>query len=182
MLAFALVISHALALSLEAASVPALRNPRLRDPMPGGVLAGYAGDTGLDIGGKKLPVFAIAAGTVEYAEWGHTRWIGPRDTAYCVRIALDEPLAYRGRRITHVYYAHLSALEFAQAEGANEADEKHHVASGERLGTSGIANGSWHLHLGLLLDANVEQDDWDYILSEGEVRLVLGGYKNGERF
>jgi murein DD-endopeptidase MepM/ murein hydrolase activator NlpD len=163
---------------LGSADVPVLRNARLRDPMPGGILSGYTGDTGLDIGGRRLPVFALASGTVEYAEWGHTRWVGPRDTAFCVRIALDEPLPYRGHVITHVYYAHLSGLEFVQAEGA---EERRHVAAGERLGTSGIANGSWHLHLGLLLDGNVEQDDWAYILGEAEVRSVLGGYKNGQR-
>src|ERR1700722_18909368 len=94
-----LLLSH---MWLDAVAVPTLRDTRFRDPMPGGVLGGYAGDTGLDIGGKTLPIYAIAAGTLDYAEWGHTRWVGPKDTAYCIRIALDEPVAYRGRRITHV--------------------------------------------------------------------------------
>jgi murein DD-endopeptidase MepM/ murein hydrolase activator NlpD len=174
-LAFLLLVSH---LWLDAAPAPTLRDPRFRDPMPGGVLGGYAGDTGLDIGGSRLPVHAIAAGTVDYAEWGHTRWVRPRDTAFCVRIALDEPVPWRGHRITHVYYAHLSGLELTQPEGAVP---RRHVAAGERLGTSGIANGSWHLHLGLLLDGHVEQDDWEYILREDEVRAVLGGYENGQR-
>jgi murein DD-endopeptidase MepM/ murein hydrolase activator NlpD len=175
-LALLLLVSH---LSLEASPVPALRDARFRDPMPGGVLGGYAGDTGLDIGGTRLPVYAIAAGTVDYAEWGHTRWVGPRDTAYCVRIALDAPIPWRGHRITHVYYAHMSALDVTQPETPPPA-ARLHVAAGERLGTSGIANGSWHLHLGLLLDGHVDQDDWDYILHEDEVRAVLGGYRNGQ--
>jgi murein DD-endopeptidase MepM/ murein hydrolase activator NlpD len=175
--ALGLVLSS-LALPMDAAAVPSLRDARFRDPMPGGVLGGYAGDTGLDIGGKKLPVYAIAAGTIDYAEHGHTRWVGPRDTAYCVRIAFDAPVEYRGHKITHAYYAHMSGLEFTQAEGATE---RRHVAAGDRLGTSGIANGSWHLHLGLLLDGQVEQDDWQYILREDEVRVVLGGYGNGQR-
>jgi murein DD-endopeptidase MepM/ murein hydrolase activator NlpD len=170
-----LLLSH---LWLDAVAVPTLRDTRFRDPIPGGVLGGYSGDTGLDIGGRKLPVYAIAAGTVDYAEWGHTRWQGPKDTAYCVRITLDEPVTYRDHKITHVYYAHMSAVDAEQAEGAAKP---RHVAAGERLGTSGIANGSWHLHLGLLLDGKVEQDDWAYILREGEVRGVLGGYKNGQR-
>jgi len=148
--------------------------------MPGGVLGGYSGDTGLDIGGSRLPVYAIAAGTLDYAEWGHTRWVGPRDTAYCARITLDAPIAWHGHQITHVYYAHMSGLEVTQPE-RTPAPERRHVAAGERLGTSGIANGSWHLHLGLLLDGHVEQDDWDYILREDEVRTALGGYKNGQR-
>ena len=75
--------------------------------------------------------------------------MGPKDTAYCARIALDTPIDYHGHKITHVYYAHMSALEFVQHEGAAS---KRHVDAGEKLGTSGIANGSWHLHLGLLLD------------------------------
>ncbi len=140
-------------------------------------MAGYYGDTGLDIGGVKLPVYAVAAGTLDYSEWGHTRWRGPKDTAYCVRLALDAPVPYKTHKITHVYYAHMSALEYAQAEGASE---RRHVAAGEKLGTSGVANGSWHLHLGFLLDNQVEQDDWTYILREDEVRSALGGYKNGE--
>ncbi|MGD0528458.1 MAG: hypothetical protein ABSE49_25200 [Polyangiaceae bacterium] len=170
-------------LALDAApapAVPLLRDPRFHDPMPGGVLGGYAGDTGLDIGGSRLPVYAIASGTLDYAEWGHTRWIGPRDTAYCARLTLDTPIPWHGHQITHVYYAHMSALELTQPE-STPADKRRHVAAGERLGTSGIANGSWHLHLGLLLDGQVEQDDWDYILREDEVRAALGGYKNGQR-
>ena len=155
-----------------------MRNARFVDPMPGGMMAGYQGDTGLDIGGVHLPVYAIAAGTLDYAEYGHTRWRGPKDTAFCLRLALDTPVAYKTHKITHVYYAHMSAVEFTQAEGAHE---RRHVAAGERLGTSGIANGSWHLHLGLLLDNQVEQDDWTYILREDEVRAALGGYKNGEK-
>jgi murein DD-endopeptidase MepM/ murein hydrolase activator NlpD len=179
-LALGLVVSQlvTLLLPLDVVAVPALQNGRFRDPMPGGVLGGYAGDTGLDIGGKKLPVYALASGTLEYAEWGHTRWIGPRDTAFCVRIAFDAPIAYRGHQITHAYYAHMSALDVTQAEGAAE---RRHVVAGEKLGTSGIANGSWHLHLGLLLDGRVEQDDWDYILREDEIRAVLGGYRNGQK-
>ncbi len=176
MLALALALTQLLA---DVLSVPpSLRDARFVDPMPGGVLGGYAGDTGLDIGGRRLPVYAIAAGTLDYAEWGHTRWTGPKDTAYCVRLALDAPIDYRGHRITHVYYAHLSQVAETQPEGARE---RRHVQAGERLGTSGIANGSWHLHLGLLLDGQVEQDDWTYILTEDQIRAVLGGYRNGQR-
>jgi murein DD-endopeptidase MepM/ murein hydrolase activator NlpD len=160
-----------------------MRDARFVNPMPGGAMAGYYGDTGLDIGGVKLPVYAVAAGTIDYAEYGHTRWRGPKDTAYCVRLALDTPVPWIGsdktksHKITHVYYAHMSGLEFTQAEGASD---RRHVVAGEKLGTSGVANGSWHLHLGFLLDNQVEQDDWTYILREDEVRAALGGYKNGE--
>jgi murein DD-endopeptidase MepM/ murein hydrolase activator NlpD len=154
-----------------------LRALQLHNPMPGGIFAGYVGDTGLDLVGSPRPVHAIAAATVDYAEKGHTRWTGPKDSPYCVRLAFDQPIAWKGRKITHAYYAHLSAVAFEQAEGAKK---KRHVAAGELLGTSGTARGVPHLHLGLLLDNEVEQDDWTFILREGEVRTVLGGYNNSE--
>lgn len=154
-----------------------IRSKTLHNPMPGGIFAGYAGDTGLDLVGAPRMVHAIAAATVDYAEKGHTRWTGPKDSPYCVRLTLDEPIPYKGRKITHVYYAHLSAVAFEQRESAAK---KRHVEAGEPLGTSGVARGVPHLHLGLLLDNEVEQDDWAFILREGEVRAVLGGYSNGE--
>ncbi len=152
--------------------------PALRNPMPGGLLAGYAGDTGLDIGGTSLPVYAVAAGTLDYSEPGHTRWRGKGDTPNSVRVRLDRPIPFRGRSITHMYYTHLSKLERVQAE---DAKEKVHVEAGDRLGVSGVGNGVPHLHLGFLLEGRVEQDSWEFILREGDVRAALGGYKNGER-
>lgn len=146
--------------------------------MPGGHLAGYPGDTGLDIGGDRLPVFAIASGTVEYAERGHTHWTGGRDTPLTIRIALDTPILEGKRRVTHVWYTHLSELAFEQPEDTPTASRRH-VASGERLGVSGVGNGVPHLHLGLLLEDHVAQDDWAFILREHEIRKVLGGYRNG---
>ncbi|MGZ5967129.1 MAG: hypothetical protein ACXWP4_05640 [Polyangiales bacterium] len=154
-----------------------LRVASLHSPMPGGVFAGYAGDTGLDLVGTPRPVYAIAAAKVDYAEKGHTRWLGPKDTPYCVRLTLDEPIAWKGHKITHAYYAHLSSVAFEQKEGVAKP---RHVKAGEALGTSGVARGVPHLHLGLLLDGQVEQDDWAFILREGEVRAALGGYTNGE--
>lgn len=154
-----------------------LRALKLHNPMPGGIFAGYAGDTGLDLVGAPRPVHAIAAATVDYAEKGHTRWTGPKDSPYCVRLTLDQPVVFKGQKVTHVYYAHLSGVAFEQAESATK---KRHVEAGETLGTSGIARGVPHLHLGLLLNNEVEQDDWTFILREGEVRAVLGGYTNGE--
>ncbi len=169
-------------LSVGADPSPQTLRSGLANPFPGGTMAGYAGDTGLDISGVKKPVFALASGTVDYSEWGHTLWRGPKDTAFCIRVTLDKPIPFSNGRasgkITHVYYAHLSALEFTQAE---HAEAPRHVSAGEKLGTSGIANGSPHLHVGLLLDGHVEQDDWKFILTESEVRKVLGDYKAGER-
>ena len=147
------------------------------NPIPGATFAGYVGDTGLDLASPPRAVYAIAAGTLDYAEEGHTRWRGPKDTPFSVRLTLDAPIAWKSRHITHVYYTHLSAVAVEQPEGALP---RHHVEGGERLGTSGVANGLPHLHLGLLLDGNVEQDSWDGLLVESDVRAALGGYKNGD--
>jgi hypothetical protein len=146
------------------------------NPMPGGVMAGYQADTGLDIAGSPRPVYALAAGTLDYSEPGHTLWTGPSDTANCVRFQLDAPIAWKGKLITHVYYAHLSQLASVQHEG--EAPRRH-VEGGELLGVSGIARHSPHLHIGLLLDGEVEQYRGTFLLAD-DVRKVLGGYRNGE--
>ena len=147
------------------------------DPLPKGVFSGYVGDTGLDIASPPRTVYAMAAGTMDYSEEGHTRWTGKSDTPNSIRIALDAPVPWKGHRITHLYYTHLSALVVVQPEGAKT---RHHVQAGEPIGTSGQANGMPHLHLGMLLDDHVEQDEWGTFLLEGEIRTVLGGYKNGD--
>jgi murein DD-endopeptidase MepM/ murein hydrolase activator NlpD len=172
--------------SVPAADVPAvppralsppLRDARFRSPMPGGYIGGWYGDTGLDIAGNHLPVYAIAAGTLDYAERGHTLWMTAPDTPMSVRIALDDPVPWKGHRVTHVYYTHMSRLEFEQAEGALV---HRHVEAGELIGTSGIGNHVPHLHVGLLMDGLVEQDTWEGIMREDEIRQLLGGYRNGE--
>jgi murein DD-endopeptidase MepM/ murein hydrolase activator NlpD len=146
------------------------------NPMPGGVMAGYQADTGLDIAGSPRPVYALASGTLDYSEPGHTLWTGASDTANCVRFALDAPIPWKGRQITHVYYAHLSKLAHLQPEGAAP---RRHVEAGELLGSSGVANHSPHLHIGFLLDGEVEQY-WGTFLLADEIRKVLGGYRNGD--
>ena len=176
----ALCSALALAAALHAPQGPLDRAPRrlpsgLASPMPGAFVAGYPVDTGLDLAGMKLPVHAIAAGTVDYAERGHSAWTSPRDSPFAVRIELDRPIPHRGRLVTHVWYAHLAELAFEQREGQSP---RRRVEAGERLGTSGVANGSWHLHLGLLLDGDVSQA-WGTFLPEGEVREVLGAPPDG---
>lgn len=144
----------------------------LFNPMPGGFTAGYPADTGLDLAGMKLPVHAIGAGRVDYAEAGHSLWTGRGDTDLAVRIELDQPLPLEdGRVVTHVWYAHLSELAFEQAEGVSD---RRRVEAGELLGVSGKANGMWHLHLGLLLGGDTSQR-WGSFLLEDEVREVLCG-------
>ncbi len=147
----------------------------LFNPMPGGYVAGYAEDTGLDIGGFRLPVYAVADGTLDYSEPGHTRWPGDDDKA--VRLELDEPIPFEGRLVTHVWYAHLYELTYLQRE---RTERRIRVRGGERLGTSGAANGSPHLHLGFLLDDWVGQR-WGTFLDEDEIRVLLGNYRKKER-
>jgi murein DD-endopeptidase MepM/ murein hydrolase activator NlpD len=160
--------------------VPRLRNQALFAPIAGGSMSGYAGDTGLDIAAKARTVYAIADGTLEYSENGHTRWTDAKrgDTPGSVRLRLSTPLAWRGHQVTHVYYTHMSKLTFAMAEGDEPATRVH---GGQELGTSGSARGMPHLHIGLLLDNHVEQDTWASLLTEDEIRQLFGGYKNGER-
>jgi murein DD-endopeptidase MepM/ murein hydrolase activator NlpD len=146
--------------------------------MPGGVFAGYQADTGLDIAGIHLPVYALASGTLDYSEEGHTLWTGPSDTPNCIRFELDTPIPWKGHLVTHVYYAHLSRLETVQHEG--EAPRRH-VEAGELLGVSGVARHSPHLHIGLLLDGQTAQAYWGTFLLADEIRKVLGGYRNGAR-
>jgi murein DD-endopeptidase MepM/ murein hydrolase activator NlpD len=149
----------------------------LSNPMPGGFMAGYRADTGLDIAGMGLPVFAIADGVVEYAEAGHTLWTGPGDTDRAIRIRLDQPIAFKDQKITHVWYAHMNELAFEQAQSSKQ---RRKVKAGEYLGTNGRANGMWHLHLGLLLDGDTSQG-WGTFLLEDEVRAVLCGMRAKQR-
>jgi hypothetical protein len=149
----------------------------LRSPMPGSFTAGYSADTGLDLAGIKMSVHAIADGKVIYAEAGHSLWSSPRDTDLAVLIELDEPLDAGDRKVTHVWYAHLSELAFEQPRLLSN---HRRVVAGERLGTSGVANGSWHLHLGLLLDGDTSQR-WGTFLLEDEARKVLCGLRARQR-
>ncbi len=155
-----------------------LRNPALRSPLPGGTLAGYRGDTGLDIAADRKPVFAVAPGTLDYSERGHTLWTSGKDTPNSVRLALETPIAWKGHKITHVYYTHMSALTHQMHEGT---EPRVVIKAGDALGVSGVGNGMPHLHIGFLLDGKVEQDSWDGILTEADVRVLFGGYRNGEK-
>lgn len=155
----------------------------LYNPMPGAFAAGYGADTGLDLAGMGQPVFAIAAGRVDYAEAGHTAWTSAHDDDRAIRIELDEPIVVTLAgteapvEVTHVWYAHLAELAFEQAEGVTD---RRRVAGGELLGRSGRANGMYHLHLGLLKDGDTTQA-WGTYLVEHEVREVLCGLRHRSR-
>jgi murein DD-endopeptidase MepM/ murein hydrolase activator NlpD len=172
-----LVMSVPLATTPPQQLSASLRNTNLRSPMPGGSVGGWYGDTGVDISGRFLPVYAVADGVLEYSEWGHTLWRGQGDTPFSVRLRLDHPITSGSHRVTHVYYTHLSSVVTVQPEASTT---KKHVVAGERIATSGIGNHVPHLHLGFLLDNQVEQDSWEFILREDAIRALMGGYRNGE--
>lgn len=140
----------------------------LSSPIPGAVTAGYAADTGLDLASPPRDVYAIASGVLEYSEEGHTAWRSSGDSPYAIRLRLDTPISVGDRRVTHVWYAHLSSV----VERVHEGDAPVRVVAGQRIGRSGSANGSPHLHLGLLLDGEVEQTSGTF-LREDAVRRVL---------
>ena len=152
---------------------PPERSERLpsgwNNPMPGGVMMGYPADTGLDIAGFRIPVYAVGAGRIVYSESGHTLWAGPRDDDNAVLLELDVPVPHRGRLITHVWYAHLSELKYDHPYGLPGPK----VAAGERLGTSGIANHCPHVHIGMLLDHHIRQR-YEWLLRDDEIRALLG--------
>ncbi|MFO0677170.1 MAG: hypothetical protein U0169_11605 [Polyangiaceae bacterium] len=148
----------------------------LRNPVPGGIFAGHPEGTGLDLADSPRPVHAVLGVTLDYAEWGHTRWKSPKDTAFSVRVKLEKPIPWRDRHVTHLYYTHLSSLTLERAESD---DSEIRIRGGQRLGTSGTANGSPHLHLGFLLDGNVEQDSWDGLLSDAQIPELFGRARNG---
>jgi murein DD-endopeptidase MepM/ murein hydrolase activator NlpD len=141
----------------------------LHNPMPGGVVAGYPVDTGLDLAQMPSPVYSIAAGRIVYSEGGHTRWKERHNSPYAVLVELDQPIPFAGRKITHAWYAHLSKLEREVPRGTTKGPR---VRAGEKLGVSGTANHVFHLHLGLLFDGVTDQR-WGSYLLEDEVRKVL---------
>lgn len=153
-----------------------LRNG-LFSPMPGGVFAGYSGDTGLDIAGDHLNIYAVASGTLDYSEHGHTMWVNPPDTGNSIRLRLDNPMTYNGRFITHIWMTHLSKLQYQVSNG----NPRVHVNGGDLLGVSGLGNKNPHLHIGFLLDNDVSQNNPHNYLSEDEIRKLMGNYNNGEK-
>lgn len=110
-----------------------------------GIDAGYKSDTGLDISAKVgTPVYAVADATIEYSEYGHTKWTSKNDTAYSVNIKLDKPVTINGTVYRYVYYTHLSKLVYSKKDGSTTVIKVH---KGDLIGYSGTANNSPHLHI-----------------------------------
>jgi hypothetical protein len=117
---------------------------------------GYAADTGLDIltpiGSK---VVSSVSGTLEYAEKGHVAQMGQDanpnmpgiQDQHSVRIALDKPFSYKGKKVNFFYATHLYDLAIGVK---NKKGIK--ISAGTPLGLSGVANKVPHVHVGYVED------------------------------
>ena len=110
----------------------------------------YEGDSGTDIGCPiRTPVFAVGDGTLIYAEWGHTMWQTPPDTAYSAKIKLDRPIKRNGRLYPYVFYTHLASVE--------RLVKGQRIKAGTQLGLSGVGNNVPHLHISFSEDLAVKK-------------------------
>jgi hypothetical protein len=151
---------------------------------------GYKEDTGLDImtpiGSK---VVASASGTLEYAEEGHVRQIGedvdPTTPGFqkqkSIRIKLDNPVEYQGKKYDYQYYTHLRGIDpsiFNQGTHSRTpgSQEPIRIEAGRYLGETGTAGGGPHLHTGFSADR--EQHNY---LNYQQVHDVLFGTKDTSR-
>jgi hypothetical protein len=148
---------------------------------------GYKEDTGLDImtpiGSK---VVASGSGTLEYAEPGHVRQIGedvdPTTPGFqkqkSIRIKLDNPIEYEGKKYQYQYYTHLREIDpsiynkgtMSRTPGSREPIR---IEAGQFLGETGTAGGGPHLHTGFSSDR--EQRN---VLNYQQVSDVLFGTKD----
>lgn len=99
------------------------------------------------------PVYAVANGTIQYSEWGHTVNKGSHETAYSVKIKLDKPFTRNGVKYICAYYTHMSKLVYDVPEKSNKSNTIH-VKPGDLIGYSGTANYCAHLHFSFEGDAS----------------------------
>lgn len=135
---------------------------------------GYAADTGLDIltpiGSR---VVSPVAGTIEYAEKGHVAQMGQdanpnmagMQDQHSVRIRLDNPFTFAGKKVNFFYATHLYQLNNSIANKSNIK-----ISAGDLLGLSGVANNVPHTHVGF-----VEDRAQNSFLNYQQVRSLLSG-------
>lgn len=140
---------------------------------------GYAADTGLDIltpvGSK---VVSSVDGILEYAEKGHVAQMGQdanpnmagHQDQHSVRIKLDKPFSYKGKKVNFFYATHLYELD------SRVKDKKGiKITAGTPLGLSGVANKVPHIHVGY-----VEDRAQTKFLNYLDVRSLLSGAPSTE--
>lgn len=114
----------------------------------------YIGDSGTDIGCPMYTlVVSVGDATVIYAEYGHTKWTTPPDTAYSVKLKLDNPIQRNGKSYPYVFYTHMSNVVSFKP--------KQKINAGKQLGISGMGNRVPHLHISFAVDSQIT----DYIES-----------------
>lgn len=110
----------------------------------------YEGDSGTDIGCPTgTPVYAVGDARVIYAEYGHTPWQDPPDTAYSIKLFLDKPIKRNGFSYPFVFYTHLSSIEYLS--------KGQQIKAGRLIGHSGVGNNVPHLHISFSVDSAVSQ-------------------------
>jgi hypothetical protein len=135
---------------------------------------GYAADTGLDIltpiGSR---IVSPVSGTLEYAERGHVRQMGQdanpdmpgMQDQHSVRIKLDRPFEYAGKKVNFFYATHMYDLAKSIK---NKSGMR--INAGDFLGLSGVANNTPHVHVGF-----VEDREQNTFLNYRQVRSLLTG-------
>ena len=124
----------------------------LGQPVKNGVVQGTGyddsvGHLGVDIHAERgTPIYAVDDGIIDYSEYGHTSHRGPDDTAFSVRIILDEPVTIDGVTYPYVYYTHMQ--ENLTNEVSVDSNYKPRVKKGDIIGYMGNSNGP-HLHISL---------------------------------
>ena len=150
----------------------------LVNPVPSQNIAknkgGYAADTGLDIltpiGSK---IVSPVSGMLEYAEKGHVSQMGQdanpdmpgNQDQHSVRIKLDRPFEYAGKKVNFYYVTHMYDLSNSIK---NKTGIK--IKAGQFLGKSGVANNTPHVHVGF-----VEDRAQNNFLNFTQVRSLLSG-------
>jgi hypothetical protein len=134
---------------------------RVPNPVPGSDYSnngGYDADSGLDISVPEgTPCVTPFAGTVVYAEEGHTTWMEDawQDTPgyqvpHSVSIRLDAPFEADGVTVNFVWFTHLGKVDSSILNKGTDKGIPVHVNPGHPIGLTGTANNSPHLHIGFV--------------------------------
>ncbi|MEG2147113.1 MAG: M23 family metallopeptidase, partial [Bacilli bacterium] len=131
------------------------------------------------------PIYAIADGTMEYSEWGHTVNKAKQETAYSVKIRFDNSFKYNGKwakgigksiayssgtkTASYAFYTHMIGIRYR----ANSSIGTRKVKQGELIGWTGYANAP-HLHLSIY-DSNQK-----FQISTADMKKIYGTTGNSK--
>lgn len=123
---------------------------------------------GIDIGYTMLtPVYAPADGTIISSSWGGTTNRDFWETAYVIKIKLDNSISYNDKTIKELWLGHFAGIRYR----VNSSDESIHIKQGELIGWIGFANAP-HLHLTLDYSCDLQTTACKafYAIGHGELR------------